>query len=266
MKYIFLILCFFTLSANAQVLHFDSVGCNVDEADTSYINKMVRHEGQFYDRIFNTHINEYLTVDVNLYGKSGDYIKAIKTNNAKALTNGIYLADINKSFVLKNEIYIHVILRAASMNLLHDNYANAPRWLNEGFASVMAYADENGERELVYTPLFDYNKQVKDLAWNRGPVGGPEGLDFDALFMDDNPDWNRRSGVANSTLRAMSYAVVYFLVTQDKAHLAPVVSAMKQGHTATEAIASSYGSFDDFKSRFAFYYKYSAKSKFSAAD
>lgn len=263
MKYILLLLCIFKLSANAQVLHFDTVACGIDVADTSYINKMVRHEGQFYNQVFGTHINDFLTVNVNLYGNDRKYIRAVKANNSKAFTNGLYLADINQCFVFKNDFYIHVILHAASLNLLHNNYPTAPRWLTEGFATVMGYADENGDREMTYTPLFDYNKQVQDLAWNRGQFG-QEGIDFDALFMDNNPDWDKRGGIANTNLRAMSYAVAYYLITQDKSHLAPVLSAMKEGQTATEAIASSYGSFDNFKDKFMLYYKYSAKSKFSA--
>jgi hypothetical protein len=36
---------------------------------------------------------------------------------------------------------------------------------------------------------------------------------------------------------------------------------MKEGHSATDAIASSYGSFDDFKNRFIIYYRYGAPLK-----
>jgi hypothetical protein len=265
MKHILLLLLICTFSASAQVLHFDTVGCGVDVADTSYINKMVRHEGQFYNQVFSTHINDFLKVNVNLYGNDRTYIRAVKANNSKAFTNGLYLADINQCFVFKNDFYIHVILHAASLNLLHSNYPNAPRWLTEGFASIMSYIDEGQDRDIVYTPLFDYNKQIQDLSWNRGP-SAEAGLDFDALFMENNPDWDKRGGTANAVLRALSYGVVYFLVTHEKAHLAPIITSMKEGHTATEAIASSYGTFDDFKDRFTFYYKYAAKSKFSAAD
>jgi hypothetical protein len=254
--YLLLLLIICTVSASAQVLHFDTVACGIDESDTSYINKMVRHQGSFFNKVFDTHINNLLTINVSLYGNERTYIRALKANKTKAINNGVYSAELNKNFVFKNDTYTHVILRATSINLLHNDYPNAPRWLTEGFANVMSYTDETGEREMTFTPLFDYNKQLKELTWNSG-------FDFDALFTNDNPDWNNR-GTAGATLQALSYGIVYFLVTQNRDHLAPIILSMKDGHTAKEAIESSYGSFDEFKKQLTIYYRYAAKSRFSA--
>lgn len=257
--YVLVLLFIISFSARAQVIHIDTIGCGVDETDTSYINKMVRHEARFYDQIFSTHKNDTASINICLYGNARAYIRAVKLNKLNASTNGLYSPGLNKNFVYKNEIYLHVLLRSTCNNLLLNNYANAPKWLTDGMASVMSYTDETGDRKVVYTPLFDYNKQIKDQSWDT------DGVDFDSLFSDDNPDWNRK-GRGGQTLHALSYGIIYFLITQDKEdHLTPIIASMKAGHTATDAITASFGSFDDFKNKFLLYYRYAAPTRFSAA-
>jgi hypothetical protein len=115
---------------------------------------------------------------------------------------------------------------------------------------------------MTYTPNVDYNSQLKAMTWKE--ASETDGLDFDYLFMDNNPDWDKAR--ANGRLQAISYGIIYFLLTQNSAHLAPIILSMKEGHTATEAIASSYGNFDTFKSQFTIYYRYMSKSRFSKVD
>jgi hypothetical protein len=258
LKCILILLLFCSLAAHAQILRIDSVGCGVDETDTSYLNKMVRHEGQFYNKIFGTHLNDTATIKISLYGKNKAYVKAVKATKLKDLTNGMYYPEQNRTFVFKNEAYMHVVLRSASNNLWRYNYPDAPKWLTDGSATVMSFIDEDENRKVTYTPNFDYSKQIKDLTWG-------DGVDFDALFMDNNTDWNSKTSTNGKVLHAVSFCIFYFLVIQDKDYLTPIVASLKQGHTATEALASAFGSFDDFKNKFTFYYRYSAKSRFSSA-
>ncbi|MEO6524218.1 MAG: hypothetical protein ABIN91_21205 [Mucilaginibacter sp.] len=257
-KYTLTLLMFCGLAAHAQILHIDSVGCEVNETDTSYLNKMVRHEGQFYNQIFNTHLNDTASIRISIYGKNKAYVKAVKATGLKDLTNGMYSAEQNRTFVFKNEAFMHVILRSVSNNLWRYNYPNAPKWLTEGSATVMSFIDEDENRKLIYTPNFDYNKQIKDLTWG-------DGIDFDALFMDNNTDWNSKASTNGKVLHAVSFCVFYFLVIQDKDYLTPIVASLKQGHTADEAFASAFGSFGVFKDKFTFYYRYLVKSRFSSA-
>lgn len=247
----------FGFGANAQILHIDSVGCEVNETDTSYINKMVRHEGQFYNRIFGTRLNDTAQIKISLYGKSKDYFKAIKQHKLTNTGNGIYSPELNRTFVFKNDAFMHVILRSASNNLLRINFPNAPKWLTEGTAGVMSYIDETGDRKVVYKAMFDYNKQIKDLSWG-------DGIDFDQVFMDNNPDWTGRS--AGAMLRPVAYGIIYFLAIQNKDYLTPIIASLQQGHSATEAFADAFGGFDKFKNDFVFYYRYTAKLRLSSAD
>lgn len=257
LKCFLILLVFSASSATAQILHLDSVGCEINETDTSYINKMVRHEGQFYNRIFGTRLNDTAQIKITLYGKSKDYIKALKQHKLTTAGNGVYSPGLNKTFIFKNDAFIHAILRSASNNLLRINYPDAPKWLVEGTSGVMSYIDETGDRKIVYKPMFDYNKQIKDLSWG-------DGIDFDSVFLDSNPDWTGRS--ASTMLRPVAYGIVYFLVIQDKDYLTPIIASLKQGHTANEAFADAFGGFDKFKNAFIFYYRYSAKSRLSSGN
>lgn len=250
-------LVFCSLTAHAQILRIDSVGCDVNETDTSYLNKMVRHEGQFYDKVFGAHLNDTATIKITLYGKNRDYVKALKDNKLKDMTNGAYSVERNRTFIFKNDAFMHVVLRSASNNLWHYNYPNAPKWLTEGSATVMAFIDEDENRKLTFTPNFDYSKQIKDLTWG-------DGIDFDALFNDANTDWNNKNSTDGKVLHAVSFCVFYFLVIQDKDYLTPIIASLKQGHTTDEAFTSAFGSFSEFKNKFIFYYRYIAKSRFSS--
>jgi hypothetical protein len=247
-----------SLSAKAQTLRIDTIACTAD--DSAYTAIMIKHEGQLYNQAFNTHNNDTATIRVVLYGNLKTYKQAVKATGTKQLTNGSYIVQLNKCLVFKNDLTAHTILSAASNNLLQNNYPGAPRWLTEGFASVVSYMDDDGKGQPIYVPLYDYNKQVKDMMWNKSGEA-PDMNVFDYAFMDNNPDWN---GVyRKAKLQALSYGVVYFLVVRHPEHLAPVILALKQGHTAQDALAAAFGTFEDFKSQFSFYYKYSAKSKFS---
>ena len=74
-----LLLSFFSFTVKAQIFRINTINCKLSNADTALLNKMGRFEGNFYNQVFETHLNDTVVININLYGKHGEYKKVVSS-------------------------------------------------------------------------------------------------------------------------------------------------------------------------------------------
>lgn len=239
----------FALSQNlhAQILHVNTINCKLSNSDTALLNKMARFEANFYNQVFQTHLNDTVTININLYGKKGEYKDVQKDEMKTTFIDGFYSAKDNKIFIYKSDEYMKTLFHETSHNLLHYNFARPPQWLNEGIATLLGYLVETTDHRILYMPQKQYIKMVRDSMRLRT-------FSFNNFFNYQPNDWYNKD--KRPMLYATSYTIIYFLINQEsKDYLAPMLVLMKKGYSTQRAFKEVFGSVDEFTSQFFEFYR-----------
>jgi hypothetical protein len=243
--FIYALLLIFSYSAQAQIFHINTINCKLSNADTALLNKMARFEANFYNQVFKTHKNDSVTIDINLYGKRKEYNQIQKDEMNTTFIDGFYSPMQNKIFLYKGDEYMNALFHESSHNLLRYNYANPPKWLNEGIATLLGYLVETTDNRILYMPQSRYIRQLKDsIRAHQFNLG-----DF---FRSKNTDWFDKD--KRPMLYATSYCVIYFLINQDKDYLTTILVLMKKGYSTSRAFKETFGSTDNFGQQFYDFY------------
>jgi hypothetical protein len=151
----------------------------------------------------------------------------------------------NKIYLYKSGRYMETLFHETSHNFLRNNYPNAPKWLNEGMATLLGYLVETTDDRVLYMPQRYMIRQVRDSirAYH---------FSFNNYFSYRDADWFNEA--KRPMLYAGAYAIIFFLINQEKDHLAPLLVYMKQGYSAPAAFKKEFGSIDEFSRQFFSYY------------
>jgi len=247
-----LLLCIIAASAQAQIFHINTINCKLTNTDVELLNKMGRFEANFYNQVFGTTKNDSLIVDINLYGKRGEYKQVQKDAIHTTFIDGFYSPVDNKIFVYKSDEYMKTLFHETSHNLLRYNFPHPPQWLNEGIATLLGYLVETTDNRILYDPQVQYIKQVKDSLRNNR-------FNFNNFFANKGQDWFNKE--KRPMLYATSYCIIYFMINQDKDYLAPILVLMKKGYSTSEAIKAVFGSLAEFTNQFHYFYLVGAGTK-----
>lgn len=240
-----ILLSFLGLTVKAQIFNINTINCKLSNADTALLNKMGRFEGSFYNQVFETHLNDTVVININLYGKHGEYKKVQKEALNTTFIDGFYSPMENRVFIYKTDDYMKTLIHETSHNILRYNYRNPPQWLNEGIATLLGYLVETTDNRILYVPQTQYIKQVKDSI-------RAHQFSFDNFFSYKPNDWLDKD--KRPMLYATSYSIIYFFVNQDKDYLAPMLVLMKKGYSTQNAIKKTFGSLEGFQNMFYDFY------------
>jgi len=244
---VYVLLLFIALSypAKAQFFYIDKINCKLSSDDEALLNRMGKFEAQFYNQVFSTQKNDSVNIVIELYGKHGEYKQVQKDQLNTTFIDGFYSPMQNRIFLYKSDHYMETLFHETSHNLLHYNYPNAPKWLNEGIATLLGYLVETTNNQVRYVPQSDYVRQVRDSIRNRK-------FELEQFFNYKNSDWFVEA--KRPMLYATSYCLIYFLINQDKDQLGPILVLMKQEYSSSNAIKKTFGSFENFNSKFLYFY------------
>jgi len=249
-KAIFYVLCFALIFCSqntwAQIFNINTINCHLSADDIATLNRMGKFEANFYNQVFKTQKNDSVTVDINLYGRHGEYNKVQKDEMNTTFIDGFYSPMQNKIFIYKNDQFMNTLFHETSHNILRYNYPNAPKWLNEGIATLLGYLVETNDHRVLYMPQVLYVRQLRDsIRANR--------FDMNNFFRYKNSDWLVEA--KRPMLYATSYCIVYFLINQeDKDYLAPILVLMKKGYSTYNAFKTAFGSVENFQRQFYDFY------------
>jgi len=239
-------------TAKAQLFHINTINCKLSAAELAQLNKMGKFEASFYNQVFGTQKNDSVTIDINLYGKHKEYNQVQKDEMNTTFIDGFYSGAQNKIFIYKTDNYMNTLFHETSHNILRYNYPNAPKWLNEGIATLLGYLVETIDNRILYMPQANYVKQVKDSIRARQ-------FSLNNFFSYKNSDWLDKD--KRPMLYATSYSIIYFLINQDKDYLTAILLLMKKGYSTQAAIKSTFGSLNNFSDQFHTFYIYGAGTK-----
>src|ERR1700760_2113491 len=78
----FYILCFALIfccsETQAQIFNINTINCRLSAEDMATLNLMGKFEANFYNQVFKTQKNDSVTIEINLYGRHGEYNKVQK--------------------------------------------------------------------------------------------------------------------------------------------------------------------------------------------
>jgi hypothetical protein len=241
----FILLAALSRSVNAQLFHINAINCKLSSEDVALLNRMGKFEATFYNQVFGTQKNDSVTIDINLYGKHGEYKQVQKEAMHTTFIDGFYSSRENKIFLYKSSDYMKTLFHETSHNILRYNYPNPPQWLNEGIATLLGYLVETTDNRVLYIPQAGFVRQVKDSIRARR-------FDMNNFFRYKNSDWFDEG--KRPMLYATSYSIVYFLVNQDKDYLTQILVLMKKGTSTYNAFKIAFGSVEEFQKQFYSFY------------
>jgi hypothetical protein len=231
--------------AKAQLFHINTINCKLSSEDEALLNRMGKFEAAFYNQVFGTQKNDSVTIDINLYGRHGEYKQVQKEAMHTTFIDGFYSHKENKIFMYKSGDYMKTLFHETSHNILRYNYPNAPQWLNEGIATLLGYLVETTDNRVLYVPQAGFVRQVKDSIRARK-------FDMNNFFRYKSTDWFDEG--KRPMLYATSYSIIYFLVNQDKDYLAQILVLMKKGASTYNAFKTAFGSVEEFQNQFYIFY------------
>ena len=148
---------------------------------------------------------------------------------------------------------MNTLLHETSHNILRYNYPNAPRWLNEGIATLLGYLAETSDRHIGYVAQGSYIRKIRDSI--------KAGLfNLDNFFNYKDADWFNKD--KRDMLYATSYCIIYCMTKFEKDYLGQVLVLMKRGYSTQNAIKTVFGSMDKFRDLFKFFYTVSVGPQF----
>lgn len=234
-----------TKLSNAQSYHIDYIHSNLNDKDLALLNRMAKFQATFYNQVFNTTKNDSLTINVSLYGRQNEYKEVQKGEIHTTFIDGFYMGKENKIYLYKSGRYMETLFHETSHNFLRNNYSNAPRWLSEGIATLLGYLVETTDDHVLYMPQRNLIRQVRDSIRIYH-------FSFDNYFSYKDADWFNQD--KRLMLYAGAYSIIFFLINQEKDHLAPILVSMKQGYTTQAAFKKEFGTIDNFSRQFFAYY------------
>lgn len=231
--------------SSAQTYHIEYIHSNLNDKDLALLNRVAKFQAAFYNQVFQTTKNDSITINVNLYGRHGEYKDVQKGEIHTTFIDGFYMGNENKIYLYKSDRYMQTLFHETSHNFLRNNYPNAPKWLNEGMATLLGYLVETTDDHVLYVPQRNMIKQVRDSirAYH---------FSFNDYFSYRDADWF--SEAKRPMLYAGAYCLVLFLINQDKDHLTPILVSMKKGLSTQAALKKEFGTIDDFSKQFYAYY------------
>jgi|GEM_PF-902965 len=243
----------FTSPAKAQIFRINTINCKLNAEDLALLNKMGTFEAKFYNQVFGTRKNDSVTIDINLYGRHGEYNQVQKHAMNTTFIDGFYSYLENKIFIYKSDNYRNTLVHETSHNLLRYNYPNPPQWLNEGIATLLGYLVETTDNQIRYMPQANYIRTVRDSIRSGR-------FTIDNFFKYQSTDWFVEA--KRPMLYATSYCIIYFLINLDKDCLAPILVLMKQGYSTQNAFKAVFGTLDKFRNQFYYFYTVGAGTHF----
>lgn len=240
----------FARHANAQLFRINTINCKLKAEDLALLNRMGKFEANFYNQVFNTTRNDSVTVDINLYGKHREYNQVQKGELNTTFIDGFYSGRENKIYLYKGDDYMETLFHETSHNILRYNFPHAPKWLNEGIATLLGYLVETTDNQVLYVPQPGYIRQVRDSITARS-------FNLNNFFSYRDNDWLDKD--KRPMLYAASYSIIYFLINQDKRdYLGQVLVLMQQGYSTPNAFKKVFGSTDAFAQKFYYFYVHGA--------
>ena len=249
MKYFLLIiLSLYIAETYSQNLVFNEIDFKLKPEEKEKIEKLSRYEVKIFNGLFTNSLNDSLTINVNLYGKSKTFKALLSERNIKGFTeSGFYAPDTRQLHVLYfGKEDIETVLHEISHALMHHNLQRCPRWFNEGIAEFLE-SIEAGDRgnPQVYTQ-HHYLNYVKEL--NR-----KQEIDIYSFLLSGHTPWKDKNNLRY--LYAVSYSVIYFIIKKDPNLIGKMAMMMKQGKSMQHILGDLFGGIDKFASSFIFYYR-----------
>jgi hypothetical protein len=229
----------------AQKFEVNAIHCSMNADDIAMMNKIGKFEGHFYNVIFNTGINDTVTVKINLYGRHGEYKKEQNNDIHTTFIDGFYSGDQNQIYLYKTDDYMNILLHESSHALLRHNLSPSPKWLNEGIATLFGRMVIDNKDQVFYVKQTHYIKGMKDII----ATGSFNLTDFFHYRSSDWFDADKREA-----LYTVSYCLVYFFVQTNIDDLQRFMLLLKQGNSTPSAINKMYGSMDKFQNQFLKFY------------
>lgn len=238
--------------ASAQNFEVNTIHCSMSDDNRATMNKIGKFEGHFYNVIFNTAINDSVTIKINLYGRHGEYKDVQKENLHTTFIDGFYSGESKQIYLYKTENYMNILLHETSHAILHRNLNNAPKWLNEGIATLFGRMVISNKDEVFYVKQTRYIKLLKDRMSART-------FSLEDFFSYKNEDWLNAD--KREYLYTVSYCLIYFFAEDNIDNLQRLMLLLKEGKSSYSAINKIFGSQSKFESRFFdFYSRQSAYS------
>jgi hypothetical protein len=231
--------------ANAQLFRINTINCKLNKDDLDLLNRMGKFEAAFYNQIFSTTKNDSVTVDINLYGRMSDYKQVRKITGVPTYADGYYSPAENRIYLYKSDRYMRTLLHETSHNLLQYNLARTPRWLTEGIASILENLVETTDNQILYMPQGPRVRQVRDSIRART-------FEITNYFNISELDWMRVDKA--QMMYSSAYSIIFFLINQHEDYLTQMLVLMKQGYTAQNALKKTFGSMEQFRQKYNYFY------------
>jgi len=237
----------FANTISAQNLVLINHNCKVSSKDLSKVQKILKYEAKFYNNLFNSAVNDTLTIKVNLYGNRADY-ESVKGKAAPGLhrTNGFYTSISDECYVVKNSDYLATIIHEASHCFLQHNIPNNSRFLTEGIAEFFETLDLGDNGEIVFSAQPARVKMVKEIV-NSGS------FKLSAYAFAGPGRWGEKEQF--QTLYSVAYSVIYFLIKKNPSALKQMLLFIQEGQSFEKAIDYGYGGYKNFENEFVSFYK-----------
>ncbi|EHQ30410.1 DUF1570 domain-containing protein [Mucilaginibacter paludis] len=236
----------------AQNFDVNTIHCSMSDDNRATMNKIGKFEGHFYNVIFNTSMNDTVTVKINLYGRKSEYKQVQNENIHTTFIDGFYSGENKQIYLYKTENYMNILLHETSHAILYRNLNNAPKWLNEGIATLFGRMVISNKDEVFYVKQTHYIKLLKGRISDRT-------FSLEDFFNYKNEDWFNAE--KREYLYTVAYCLIYFLAEDNIDNLQRLMILLKEGNSSYAAINKIYGSQSKFEGRFFdFYSKQSAYS------
>ncbi|MVN23439.1 hypothetical protein [Mucilaginibacter arboris] len=245
--FVFWLSIFSSTAASAQILNIQKFNCRLSKDDTETFTKIARYEAAFYDAVFETSVNDSLTININVFGRKDDFKKTPDGENAMHVSSdGYYLEKTGDVFVLKTDHANSTLLHEISHAFLHHNIKRPPKWFDEGLATYFGSLIVQDDK-IFYTPVTGRIERIREL--------NEQGLLHLSDFLKNN---TRNWGDDKKTITdqyTIAYSVIYFLVKTNLNLIKHLAVELKNGQATTASLAEMFGSMEFFENRYNNFYK-----------
>jgi hypothetical protein len=249
MKSYFILLCllFFSILSFGQKLVIIKNGCKVPSSDLERIEKILKYEVNLYNNLFNTKMNDTLTVRINLFGSRAEYAALSgKRGSVSHRTNGFYTTLTDECYVVKHSNYVATIIHEASHFYLQHNLPNHSRFLTEGIAEFFETLDLDENGKVVFAQQ-DYRvRLVKEILLNNS-------FKLSNYIYTPSAQWGEKS--ETQKLYSVAYSVIYYLIKKNPNLLKQMLLYMQEGQSFEKAIDYSFGGYNNFESEYVYFYR-----------
>lgn len=246
-----LLILFFTTNLFAQKLVTNQVDCKLTQIQQEQIAKLAQYEAKIYNGLFDTDLNDSITIFINIFGKAKDYRSAWAqgSKGAPLISNtGYYWPLTNQLYVnLKSdEDFMRVLVHEMSHSFMHHNIKNPPRWFNEGLAEFFESLQIEHDEVYVYIQT-ERIKAVKYALNNRN-------IELSKFITLPDKEWSNKSKM--NDLYNTAYSLILFITQYNPVLTQKLVQNLQKGLSSQQAIEQSFGSMEQFEHDYKFYFKY----------